>query len=380
MPSLIRFKVIHWYLVPLIALVVWWGMLIALLLCWSIQGHPIYAFMGNTPQNPVYISDVGATNLQPLFISCVGFQAIFFAGTPLLEHYLRSSYKLQPYVSTKQPRIAIPSIVCAVIGQLGILFVSIFNTNAFHSVHMSMVALFIVFIFFSCAFNFLNSFIFGWYPKRLSPDHERVIFGKSRWQNLYMVSFLMKCVWLMVAFICAVCFGCFMAKGNESMSARFEWTLSFWYGLLLLMWTIDLFPSAIKHYKRTHPLQYPPTPPSELNHLTRDDQATILTFGSPTFQTSPSNNLKTFPQQQEQQQMAERINTPVHEVNITRPIPAAASAGSGFVGGPHVANSNSGLPHVAGSGSGHSVNDRSSTNTEYPAPTFNRYLNPNSIV
>lgn len=78
---LIRFQVIHYYLIPIIALIVWWGMLIAMLSCWGAQGRPIYSFMNGEYQNPVYISDIGATNLQPLFISCSGFQAIF-----LLEH------------------------------------------------------------------------------------------------------------------------------------------------------------------------------------------------------------------------------------------------------------------------------------------------------
>lgn len=293
-PRLLRFKKVHYYIIPVLALIVWWGMLIAMLSAWSIQGHPIYDFMGPLHQDPVYISDIGATNLQPLFISCAGFQAIFFVGTLVMEYILRTHGKLQPYVSTKQPIYAIVSIVCAVIGQLGILFVSIFNTKNFHHVHISMVGIFIAFCFFACLFNFFNSFIFGNFPQRLHPSHERVIFGPHRWSNLYMVSFFLKCFWLVAAATFAICFGAFMKSGNDSMSAIFEWTISFWYGLLLLLWAIDLFPSAVKHYRVRHPELYPS---HEDNHLEKHDGRSDSTYDNNTYINSdpPTNIIENHP-------------------------------------------------------------------------------------
>lgn len=283
-PRFLRFKKIHYYIIPLVCMAVWWGMLIAMLVCWSAQGRPIYAFMGGSYQDPVYISDIGATNLQPLFISCAGFQAIFFEGTLIMELVLRKKRKLQPYVSTKQPKFAITSVVCGAIGQLGILFVSIFNTKNFHSVHLSMVGIFIAFVFFACLFNFFNTFIFGHYPQRLSPDHEKVIFGQYRWANVYMVSFFLKLLWLVVALVFAILFGVFMKTGKSSLSAIFEWLISFWYGFLLLMWSIDLVPSAVKHYKRTHPSEYPDN--GMAFRVEDEDSQTFTAFGSPTFQDS----------------------------------------------------------------------------------------------
>jgi len=264
-PWFLRFKIVHYYLVPLVSLVVWWGMLIALLSAWYIQGQPMYSFM-DSRLHPLYISDIGATNLQPLFISCVGFQSIFFVGSLVMECYLRTHGKLQPYVSRKQLRLSILSIICACIGQLGILFVSIFNTRAFHTVHLTMVGVFILFIFFTCLFNFFISFIFGNFPQRLNPAHEKVIFGKHRWSNVYMVSFFMKALWLAASIAFALCFGIFMKNGRKSLSACFEWTISFWYGLLLVMWAMDLFPSAVKHYKVAHAEEYEDEPPMFNDH------------------------------------------------------------------------------------------------------------------
>ena len=245
------FTVVHWYLIPLVALVVWWGMLIALLLAWSLQGKPMYKFMDEY-QNPVYISDIGATNLQPLFISCVGFQAIFFVGTPLIELFLRKTHRIQPYVGRWQPYFAVGTIVCAIIGQLGILFVSIFNTNLFHEVHLLMVGVFIAFIFLACVCNFWLLFVFGWHPQKLSPEHHHVVFGPRKWQNLYMVSFVCKLFWMVAAVVFAICFGAYMRDDSNSTSAIFEWTISFWYGVLLILWSLDLFPAASRHYNRKH--------------------------------------------------------------------------------------------------------------------------------
>ncbi|KAK6203458.1 Frag1/DRAM/Sfk1 [Scheffersomyces amazonensis] len=270
----IRFKIIHYYLVPIICLIVWWGMLIALLVAWSIQGHPIYAFMGPEHQDPVYISDIGATNLQPLFISCAGFQAIFFVGTLALDLYLREKHKLQPFIKSRQHKLAIISIICAVIGQLGILFVSIFNTKNFKYVHLSMVAIFIAFSFFACFFNFFNSFTFGNNPQLLSPYHkEDVIFGYKKWHNLYMVSFWMKAFWLVAAFFFAVLFGAFMKSGHDSTSAIFEWLISFWYGLLLVMWSIDLLPSSLKHFRINHPEIYGPNSEEGVDETKPEDHS-----------------------------------------------------------------------------------------------------------
>ncbi|KAI5957409.1 hypothetical protein CANMA_004413 [Candida margitis] len=253
---IVRFQVIHYYLIPIVALVVWWGMLIAMLACWGAQGRPIYSFMNGEYQDPVYLSDIGATNLQPLFISCAGFQAIFFVGTLIAGMFLRKTNRIQPYVSYHQPRLAIASIILSIIGQLGILFVSIFNTKNFHHVHLAMVGVFIAFVFFACCCDFGISFVFGTNSSLLDPVHDTVIFGKSRTSNLYFFSFMTKILWLAVAIVLAACFGYYMNVGNDSRSARFEWAICFWYGLLLILWSIDMIPSAVRKYRSKHPNLY----------------------------------------------------------------------------------------------------------------------------
>ena len=280
-PYFLRFKIIHWYLIPIISVLTWWGMLIAMLGWWGAMGNPDFRNTGHDNQRPVFLSDLGQTHLQPLFISCAGFQAIFFIGTLVMEFFLRKTGRLQQYLSDKQPIFALISIFFATVGQLGILFVSIFTETEYNSVHYGMVALFIVGCFLACCFNFMNSFVFGHYPQRLSPDHEKVIFGTSRWANLYMVSFWVKVFWLAAAVAIVFTFLAYLKIGNDGKAAAFEWTICFWYGFLLILWTLDLFPSAVKHYRRRFPNEFDNNFKTEDADEKVDDSHTISTFGAP---------------------------------------------------------------------------------------------------
>lgn len=228
---------LYWIL-PLIALVTWFGMLIAMLACWSFQGHPIYWFMSEY-QFPVYISDVGATNLQPLFISCAGFQGLFVFLSVLAERYLRYKGKLLPNTSHHQVNAIIASIVFVAISMLGILFVSIFSTRLYHHVHISMVGVFI-----GCAFVFAVLNISVYFS--LAKDYPDVYLFRSHYGGIkrFQFSAISKLVWLVVAIVLAVCFGAYMNRGEESISSAFEWSVSFWYGVVLIIMSTDLMPVA----------------------------------------------------------------------------------------------------------------------------------------
>ena len=89
------------------------------------------------------------------------------------------------------------------------------------------------------------------------PVHDQVVFGTSKYANLYFVSFMLKLVWLFAAVAFAICFGVYMKNDQNSKSAIFEWLISFWYGLLLVMWSMDLLPSALRKYRFKHPDMYP---------------------------------------------------------------------------------------------------------------------------
>lgn len=212
-------------------------MLIAMLACWSIQGHPIYWFI-NPKMFPIYISDIGATNLQPLFISCSGWQGLFYVITLIVEYYLRRSGKLQYWFKKNERNLAITAIGFAIIGELGILFVSIFNTVLYDNVHHAMLAVFLVCVAISIALQSLEYLLMGIHYKKIHVNHK--IFNK------FMISFILKTFFVITAIIFAICFG---AISNPSIGACFEWTLAFWYMIIFLIFAWDLFPAAKNHHK-----------------------------------------------------------------------------------------------------------------------------------
>lgn len=218
----------HWGL-PLFGAVCWWGMLIALIVAWSIQGKPIYKVQYQSTNWFVYISDVGATNLQPIFISCAGAQGLCYVLATVSERYLRHAGRLVPNRRRLEKVLAGFSIGLGIIGQLGILFVSIFNTNAFPHVHVAMLCVFIVFTGLSILCVIGEFFLL-----------DRAYSGIRRLK----ISYAFKTLFFICALALAVSFAALHHKRNAA--AVCEWTLSFLYGFYLLSLVYDLWPAHNK--------------------------------------------------------------------------------------------------------------------------------------
>ncbi|QLG72192.1 hypothetical protein HG535_0C05460 [Zygotorulaspora mrakii] len=272
----------YFFLLPIIAFVPWYGMLIAMLACWAGQGHPIYWFM-NPGQFPVYISDIGATNLNPLFISCAAWQGLFYVITVACEFYQRAGYwpfharprdevpqddtsfksmktqyselllsakfLMPPWYSKDERNLIFASFVLGVIGELGLLFCSIFTTAKYHDVHMSMVVVFVVFMCLSIWCNIIEYFMMGRHYALLHPlaftDNDRLTIDDIKWYqikghvwNKFIISALVKFVWLVLAIVWAICFG---AIEDSSISACFEWLLAFWFGVYFTNLSVDFY-------------------------------------------------------------------------------------------------------------------------------------------
>lgn len=235
------FRVFHYYLLPLACAATWWTMLVALMAAWCIQGKPKYSWQSSY-QNPIYISGIGATNLQPVFIVGAAVQGIFFAATVVMEFLLRKRGQLQLYTFPAQRGLSIACIVLGCLGQVCIVLVSCFKTTVFETFHLSMVGGFVGFVFLSCVLNLTVTGYFAFYPERLSTASGSV----CRWSNVYMIAFWMKLTWLIVAMVFVVLFFLYMATDEKSLSSIFEWAISFWYGFLMLLWAADLFQAAKK--------------------------------------------------------------------------------------------------------------------------------------
>ncbi|CCE65921.1 hypothetical protein TPHA_0N01400 [Tetrapisispora phaffii CBS 4417] len=82
----------YYFLVPLLSFIPWYVMLITFLITWAADGHPVYYFMHNKEQTTVYISDIGAMSLHPMFIICSGLQGLGYCVSVACEYYQRSGH------------------------------------------------------------------------------------------------------------------------------------------------------------------------------------------------------------------------------------------------------------------------------------------------
>lgn len=242
---------IHWkrpgnyfFLVPWIAFIPWYGMLITMLICWAAQGHPIYWFM-NSEQFPVFISDIGATNLRPLFIACGGWQGLGYIITLCLELFQRNKCMMNPWFTKDERNLIISSIILGTIGELGLLFCTIFSTANYHHVHISMLVIFIVFMFFSLVCLTTHYYLMGFHYTRLRKGNidtdpmTTTEFSKSdgHW-NKFLISAIFKTLWIVGAVVWAIAFATLQ---DDSKSAKFEWLLAFWLGVIFIIISIDFY-------------------------------------------------------------------------------------------------------------------------------------------
>ncbi|SCW02467.1 LAFE_0F07074g1_1 [Lachancea fermentati] len=274
----------YFFIVPWIAFIPWYGMLIAMLACWAAQGHPIYWFM-HVDQFPVYISDIGATNLRPLFIACVGWQGLGYVITIACEYFQRSGrwpfmrgaiahtptgdqnsaspsvdsmktsyseilrsakFLMPPYYTKHERNCIFASFVLGLCGEICLLMCSIFSTNTYPRVHRTMVGLFCAFIFLSVCCNIAEYFMMGRHYAQVHPlaDPEAKLETTS-WKhwvgykfNKYTNSAIAKVLWLTTSVVWAICFG---AIDDNSKSACFEWLLAFWFGIIFMIISVDFY-------------------------------------------------------------------------------------------------------------------------------------------
>ena len=283
----------YFFILPWIAFIPWYGMLIAMLICWAAQGHPIYWFI-HTYQFPVYISDIGATNLRPLFIACAAWQGLGYCLTVASEYFQRAghwpfqlnkvfgsrkfkadedyahnsntdcyyelvrseyvemmvkkNYFMPPWYTKDERNLIFASFVFAVIGELALLFCSIFSTAKHHHVHLSMVGIFVVALFFSVCCLSAEYFMMGRHYAILHPlaneedtkplDQLRCNQWSGHVWNKFTISASVKVVWLVLSVVWAICFG---AVSDSSISSCFEWLLAFWFGILFILISIDFY-------------------------------------------------------------------------------------------------------------------------------------------
>lgn len=228
----------YYFLIPIIGAIPWGGMLTAMLIAWSIQGHPIYWFI-HRHQIPVYISHIGATNLQPLFISCSAWQGLLYVITIVTEYLLRKAGKLQYWFTKRERNLLFIACITGGCGQVGIILCAIFDTKDHPTAHTRLLALFIIGVLISMISIITQYCMMAYHYTKIHVSHKRF--------NKFAISAILKSIWLACAIVFAVIFKFY--PNNYNVRGYFEWILAYSYLFLFSVFAYDLYPASKREHK-----------------------------------------------------------------------------------------------------------------------------------
>lgn len=113
-----------------------------MLLVWITDGSPHLYDSFHPTQNIAYISDIGATNLKPLFIAGSAVTVVVFDVAFISERWLRHAGRLAKNTSRTQKVLASCACLFAIIGAAGLILLTIFDTVHYPHVHDAMLVVF----------------------------------------------------------------------------------------------------------------------------------------------------------------------------------------------------------------------------------------------
>jgi len=225
--------VLSYWMLPLFSAVVWLAMILAMLIHWLSSGKPKYPSMRQS-QSIAYISDVGAFEFKPLFITMGTISVVTFDLAFLAERWLRHSGRLVHNTTRWQKILAAGSIVFSLIGALGLILLTIFDVHRHKSLHDTFLALFIGGYVVSAVFTCAEY-------QRLGKVHRRF--------KILRASFWIKLFFIIVEVILAIAFGALNRTKHWNSAAIVEWVIATVYSTYVLSFVIDFLPAVkTKHH------------------------------------------------------------------------------------------------------------------------------------
>jgi hypothetical protein len=178
-------------------------------------------------QTIAYISDVGAEKLKPLFIAMGTISVLIFDFAFFAERWLRHQGRLTPNTTIGQKILAGFSIAFAIIGALGLILLTIFDTKNHKNLHDVFISFFIG--------GYVISAIF------ICAEYQRlgVLYREYR---VLRLSFWMKLFFIVVEIALAVAFGALNKTKAWNAAACVEWAIAFVYTFWVLSFVIDFLP------------------------------------------------------------------------------------------------------------------------------------------
>jgi hypothetical protein len=118
-------------------------MLLGMLLWWLVTVHRRRLPSVEPDMTLPYISDIGAFDLKPLFIAGACVTTVSFDLAFAAERWLRHRGRLVPNTSVSEKVLVGLTIVFAIVGTVGLVCLSIFDTYRHNSLHDIFLLLFI---------------------------------------------------------------------------------------------------------------------------------------------------------------------------------------------------------------------------------------------
>lgn len=224
---------ISYWVFPVISGSVWLAMLITMLVVWNVEGRPHYDSMG-TDQSIAYISDVGAQGLKPLFIAGSIVTTVFLDCAFASERWLRHRGRLARNSSTTEKVLSGLSMIFAMIGTIGLICLTIFDTLRHPRLHDVFLLFFIV--------GYVVSAVFT------CSEYQRLGI-RYREHKVLRSSFWIKLTFILVEVVLAIVFGVLNFRDVANAAAVLEWAIAFIFTFYVFSFFIDLVPAVHrKHY------------------------------------------------------------------------------------------------------------------------------------
>ncbi|KAK5630744.1 hypothetical protein RRF57_006459 [Xylaria bambusicola] len=200
---------------------VWLGTLLGLFLHWIIDTHKIIYPSQQPGQHIAYISDVGANELKPLFIAGSIVTTVFLDISFIADRLLRHKGRLVPNTSLAEKILSGLSIVFALIGTIGLTFLSGFDTARYPRLHD----------------------IFLFLPFSSAPEFQ-LLARKYRQHRVLRLSFWVKLMFVIVELALAIGFGVLSKRKEWNRAAILEWVIALIFTFYVASFIIDLWPAV----------------------------------------------------------------------------------------------------------------------------------------
>jgi hypothetical protein len=193
----------------------------------------------NPGQSIAFISDVGAFELKPLFISASVITTILVDISLLSERFLRHrGRRLVSNYTVTEKRLSVAGIVCAVVGGMGLALLTVFDTNNYATVHN-------VFLFVFMGGYIASAVCSCWEYQSLgtreSTSNKKIFLcmllihisapTDERQYCILRASFWIKLVFIIVQIALAIAFVVTLSISAYNAAAVLEWALAFVFGV-----------------------------------------------------------------------------------------------------------------------------------------------------